>query len=170
MNKLASRRAFLRGAPLREDRTAIIPPGADEDHFFELCVQCDDCVSACPEHIITFDRQGWPVVSLEASPCTFCGACAEACTTGALKPENLSDWPWRAQVTPGCLSMNGVSCRVCQDVCDSNAIGFKLLLGGRSEPAVDQEACTGCGACASACPANTIRFERHETLPQESLQ
>lgn len=161
MNKLASRRAFLRGKPLRKVHDAIRPPGAVSDQFDELCVQCGDCATACPESIISFDAQNWPVVKPGVSACTFCGDCATACSTGALRPELVAEWPWRARVeAASCLSMNAVSCRVCHDTCDHGAIAFKLLLGGRSEPVLDTDACTGCGACASACPANAVTFER----------
>ncbi len=167
MNKLASRRAFLCGKTLREDRSAIRPPGAMEVELYDLCTQCDDCRDACPEDIIHFDAQGWPVVDLSAGPCTFCGDCANACSTGALTPELVNEWPWRASVTASCLSMNGVSCRICQDVCDRGAIRFKLQLGGRAEPQLDADSCTGCGACASACPAGSVSFTRQTSPTQE---
>ncbi|UWR02822.1 ferredoxin-type protein NapF [Ruegeria conchae] len=167
MNKLASRRAFLKGKVLRNDQNSIRPPGADAAEFLELCTQCDECREACPEDIIKFDTQGFPVVQLDASPCTFCGDCANACPTGALNPEHIADWPWRAKVAATCLSMNGVSCRVCQDVCDHRAIRFQLQTGGRAEPVLDTDTCTGCGACASACPAGSVSFERHTPPTQE---
>ncbi|MDA7964430.1 ferredoxin-type protein NapF [Ruegeria sp.] len=160
MNTLANRRAFLRGKVLRQDRSAIRPPGADERGFYDLCEQCDHCVQACPEQIISFDTQGWPVVRFDTSPCTFCGACAQACPTGALNPETVADWPWRAVFASTCLSMNAVTCRVCQDACDAQAIRFTLQPGGRSEPALDPDTCTGCGACAGACPVGAIAFTR----------
>lgn len=169
MSKLASRRAFLRGEVLRSDKAPIYPPGAEPD-FTGLCTQCDECREACPEDIITFNAQGWPVVQLDAGPCTFCGDCVSACPTGALNSDLMADWPWRARVSASCLSMNGVSCRVCQDVCDHNAIRFRLQTGGRAEPVLDTDNCTGCGACASACPAGSVSFERHTpTAPEVTL-
>ncbi len=170
MNQLASRRAFLRGKVLRAEVSAIRPPGTVEDAFYELCVQCDDCVQACPENIISFDAQGWPVVQLDAGPCTFCGDCAAACKTGALVPDNTNNWPWRADVATHCLSLNGISCRICQDNCDLDAIRFKLQLGGRSEPIIDTEACSGCGACAGSCPAGAVTFSRHTLNTPEATQ
>ncbi|WP_082025196.1 ferredoxin-type protein NapF [Ruegeria sp. ANG-R] len=167
MNKLASRRAFLKGKVLRNDRTAIRPPGADEAAFLDLCTQCDECREACPEDIIKFDAQGWPVVKLDEGPCTFCGDCARVCPTGALDPEQVEDWPWRATIATSCLSMNGISCRVCQDVCDHSAIRFRLQPGGRAEPSLDADSCTGCGACANACPAGSVSFERRAPHNQE---
>ncbi|KIC45020.1 ferredoxin [Ruegeria sp. ANG-S4] len=160
MNKLASRRAFLRGRVLRPDRSTIRPPGAVDHSFFELCHDCDVCVQACPQDIITIDAQGWPEVRFENAACTFCGDCADACPTGALDRDRVSDWPWRASFAATCLSKNGVTCRICQDICDRDALRFRLQLGGRSEPVLDTDACTGCGACAGACPVRAIGFER----------
>ncbi|MGR3634614.1 MAG: 4Fe-4S binding protein [Shimia sp.] len=90
--------------------------------------------------------------------CTFCGACAEACGAKAILP--TEGWDWRATVDDTCLSMQGVTCRACEDHCDDQAIRFQLHTGGRSEPMIDIESCTGCGACAAACPSGAISFEK----------
>ncbi len=167
MNKLASRRAFLRGKVLRPDRTAIRPPGALGDDFYDLCHNCDACVEACPQNIIEIDAHGWPEVRFDTDSCTFCGDCATACPTGALDPEKVTDWPWRATLGASCLSLNGVSCRVCQDACDQDALRFRPQLGGCSEPVLDADACIGCGACASACPVGAVSFNRPAQSGQE---
>ncbi|MGI9506278.1 MAG: 4Fe-4S dicluster domain-containing protein [Geminicoccaceae bacterium] len=55
-----------------------------------------------------------------------------------------------------CLSLAGIVCRVCQDFCDPDAIRFRPLGQGRSEPQVDLERCTLCLACAEACPVAAV--------------
>lgn len=154
-----TRRRFLQGSAVGTDAGAIRPPGAHRTSFAELCRDCDLCSKACPEQIITMDQHGQPVVEFEQGACTFCGACADACPTGALHTDLVEQWPWRARINSGCLSRNGVICRSCQDACESRAIRFRLQTGGRAEPILDRDTCTGCGACVSVCPVQSVELE-----------
>ncbi|WP_375174176.1 ferredoxin-type protein NapF [Pseudooceanicola sp.] len=165
----SSRRNFLRGKFNRLDKAIMRPPHAS-DQFESLCNQCSDCVSACPEAIIIRDEDRRPVVDLRLGECTFCGACAEACPTGALDPDLPLDWPWQAQISEACLAQQGISCRACEDVCDPQAIKFRLQLGGRSQPVIDLGQCTGCGACAHTCPAQAVSFQRKQPASPEGVE
>ncbi len=171
MSHLTSRRAFLSVRTIREDRSIVRPPGSEVPGFVDLCTKCGDCVESCPENVIAIGADGFPVLQAIEGPCTFCGDCARSCPTDALQIERLSDWPWRAAITStSCLSMNGVSCRVCQDNCEQNAINFRLQPGGRAEPSLDTDACTGCGACAALCPVDAVTLKRQTTPQTEVIQ
>ncbi len=161
------RRAFLRGKSPRLEPNAIHPPWSLETSaFIEKCTRCDECISACPEKILKKGDGGYPEVNFIAGECTFCAKCVEACDSGAfkktatkgddLKPEDA----WNLNITfkENCLSLNAVICRACGDHCDEQAIQFKLKLGGISEPQVDHEECTGCGACVSVCPVHAVKI------------
>lgn len=164
-----SRRSFLRGAQEHDVKEVIRPPGAHATAFLSLCQDCDACVDKCPENIIAMDPAGQPVVHFSESHCTFCGACAEACPTGALDLDQAKAWAWRAQIAPSCWSLNSISCRICQDACDHNAIAFRLLTGGRAEPSVAFDSCTGCGACSAVCPADAVAFVQRQDLQKEHV-
>lgn len=150
-----SRRAFLRG---RSASPALPrPPGAlAEAEFLERCLRCSDCLTACPEQVIGRGDGGFPILDARRGECTFCGDCANACTTGALDAARLADWPWRATLGSGCLSAAGVVCQACRDACGERAIRFADR--GLGAPLIDSERCTGCGACVGACPASALRL------------
>lgn len=162
----ASRRAFLK-LPKRPRTPPVRPPWSDPASFAAACTGCLECIDACPENIIVPDGDQRPVLEFSAGACTFCAACAEACPTQALDPGREFEWSWKAVVQDTCLSLKGVMCRTCEDVCDPRAIRFKLALGGRSEPLVDDDQCTGCGACAHACPVQAIRLEQPDLQPEK---
>lgn len=160
------RRSFLKGQFEHSD--VMRPPGSvDVSAFPETCTHCGDCAAACPQAIITGDGEGFPIVDLSRRECTFCGACAEVCEAGAILP--ATGWDWRATVGDSCLSLQAIACRACEDHCDERAIRFQLRTGGRSEPMIDIESCTGCGACAASCPAGAISFEVPQQVEQSNL-
>ncbi len=160
----SGRRSFLRGQFCHS--TIKRPPGAvDAEVFANQCTKCNACIDACPELIILRDEDGLPQVDLRRGACTFCGVCARACKPQAILP--ASGWDWRAHVTNACLSLQGVTCRTCEDQCDNQAISFKLMAGGKSEPQINNKLCNGCGACAAACPTGAVSFYETQQHSEE---
>ncbi|SFK48850.1 ferredoxin-type protein NapF [Shimia haliotis] len=135
--------------------------------FADTCTRCGDCAAVCPQAIITADDEGFPIVDLTRRECTFCGECATACEAGAIVP--ATGWEWRAKVGETCLSLQAVACRTCEDHCDERAIRFQLQTGGRSQPIIDIESCTGCGACSASCPSGAISFEMLQGAEQSDF-
>ncbi len=156
------RRQLLRGDP-RGIRLPRRPPWAlPEPAFTESCTRCDDCVRACWAGILVRGSGGFPEVRFETSGCDFCGDCLKACRHGALSapwPAPSLAWRWKAAISDRCLSLRGIVCRACGDACDTEAIRFRLMTGGRARPDVDADACNGCGECLAVCPEGAVSLE-----------
>lgn len=139
----------LRGGPI-----PVRPPGAgSEARFVEACTRCDECIRACPEHVLVRGRGGFPALDAGRGGCTFCGACATACRSGALAPDLA--FAHVVAVSSACVETRGVACRLCADACDLDALRFRPALGGRSTLVVGAD-CSGCGACVSRCPVGAL--------------
>jgi len=153
----AARRAFLkrRIGPASIDHQVPWAVAA----FLELCSRCDDCIRACGTSILVRGDGGFPTVDFSRGGCTFCGACVEACSEGALDRQVVPAWQLKAVIGDNCLSAQGVTCRACGDACDSQAIRFRLQLGGRAIPGLDPALCTGCGSCIATCPTHVIQIQ-----------
>ncbi|MGB0670774.1 MAG: ferredoxin-type protein NapF [Rhodospirillales bacterium] len=154
---------------------AVRPPWTAEDILLRGCDGCGDCVDACPQAIISLDSQNHPALHFRDNGCTFCGDCIDTCPTnvlGTLAPKTeareaeareadarrpATAFPHRVEVTGDCLSLNAVSCRLCEDACDEAAIRFRLMTGGRAFPLISAERCTGCGNCIATCPVRSFK-------------
>jgi len=155
------RRALLRGRPSFNSSEAIRPPWAvDADRFIDICERCHDCIDVCPESIIKRGDGGFPEVDFQRGECTFCEKCAQVCSVAAFEPaprDIEGAWHLVPSVRSSvCLSLNAVTCRVCGDRCEADAIRFRLHTGAMAEPLVDVDRCSGCGACVFSCPVGAI--------------
>jgi len=160
MRQPVSRRQFMRGDFSGRARP-VRPPGAlTEQRFLTACSQCAVCIDACPEKIITRGSGGYPEVNFLQGGCTFCGECIRVCRDGALKhaEDNVVRWPIIATINSNCLSYQGVTCRICGDACDIDAIQFDIKAGHTALPRININSCTGCGGCVGDCPASAIEM------------
>jgi ferredoxin-type protein NapF len=161
-----SRAQFLRG-DFKGARSALRPPWAlPEVRFRQRCDGCGECIRGCPEGILLAGVGGLPTLDFSQGRCTFCGACLEDCGPRALQRsgDGCQPLPYRAQISPSCLALRGVVCRSCGEICDEDAIGFRLQRGGTARPQIDPGACNGCGGCVRVCPVGAIEI-RHPPAP-----
>lgn len=143
--------ARLRGGP-----TQLRPPWSKPEHeFTEACTQCGGCIEVCPTGLLVKGHAGFPIADFSYYSCTFCGACRDACVQECFRASDEAPWDLKAVANSTCLETKGVSCRVCEDSCESAAIRFLLQPGGKATPSITPS-CTGCGACAARCPVQAI--------------
>ena len=164
-----------------ERQTPLTPPGSFSfQHFAQHCTGCQLCVSECPNNVLRPSSDLMhlmlPEMSYERGYCRpECTRCSEVCPAGAIK---LVDQPDKSSIQIGhavfiqknCVAVtDGVECGNCARHCPAGAIEMVALREDDDEspfvPAVNEEACIGCGACEYVCPArpfSAIMVEGHE--------
>jgi ferredoxin-type protein NapF len=130
------------------------PPGVTLEAL-KGCNGCGVCAETCPAGIIKI-ADGVPVVDFSRGECTFCGQCAERCPERVFPPEPVARFDHAMRLQDSCLALNFVDCQSCRDACPEMAIRFRPTRGGPFRPALDEDACTGCGACLSVCPVGAL--------------
>lgn len=153
-----SRREFFRNPGAVTPEPVLRPPWTTGESLTR-CSGCGDCVAACPENILSPDNAGHPVVDFTATGCTFCGDCARACAADVFGPITAPGWDAEIAISDSCLLETGISCQLCTDFCDHEALSFDVMarrpVGALVVTGVN---CTGCGMCLGACPVSAIRI------------
>lgn len=141
-----------------ENTVVRLPWSISENRFIDQCTRCEDCLSACPENIITNGEGKYPVLNFRLGGCTFCQDCVTACKQPLF---NTTEYPWQnqAEINENCLTKQGVFCQNCKDACDAKAITFHYGTNRIPIPIIQPEQCNGCGACVSPCPNNSIQIQ-----------
>ena len=164
-----------------ERQTPLTPPGSlSFDHYAKRCTGCQLCVSECPNNVLrpTTDLMHLmlPEMSYERGYCRpECTRCSEVCPAGAIKPIDKAEKSsiqigHAVFVQKNCVAAtDGVDCGNCERHCPTGAIEMVALREDDDEspwvPAINEEACIGCGACEYVCPSrpfSAIMVEGHE--------
>lgn len=130
-------------------------PGGGPKSCSYGCLGYGSCVKACPFdaiHIID------GIAHVDKEACKACGKCIEAC------PKNLIEFiPYDAKLAVSCssrdmgkkvmsvCSVGCIGCKLCEKQCQFDAIHVVDNIAH-----IDQDKCTGCGACAAKCPKKII--------------
>ncbi|MBR4897242.1 MAG: 4Fe-4S binding protein [Prevotella sp.] len=164
-----------------ERQTPLTPPGAlSVRNMIAHCTGCQLCVSECPNQVLRPSTDLMhlmqPVMSYERGYCRpECTRCSEVCPAGAIKPIDRDEKSsiqigHAVWIKKNCVPItDGVECGNCARHCPAGAIEMVMLDEDDEEspmvPAVNEEACIGCGACEYVCPArpfSAIYVEGHE--------
>lgn len=152
-----TRRNFLRGKRLSTTSAIRLPWVKSEQHFVDSCSQCRDCISQCPENIISIGAGGFPEIDFNKGECTFCQKCVQVCQEPLFTDvENDPAWQLDISIKDNCLAFNQIHCQSCQDSCETEAIKFSYLTSSIPQPSIVESDCNRCGACVSVCPQNSI--------------
>ena len=164
-----------------ERQTPVTPPGSlSAKNMATRCTGCQLCVSECPNGVLrpSLDllHLMQPTMQFERGYCRpECTRCSDVCPAGAIKPideiDKSSIQIGHAVVAPDfCLAATGeAECGNCERHCPVGAIEMVPTDPdddlSPSVPAVNEEACIGCGACEYLCPVrplSAIHVEGHE--------
>jgi energy-converting hydrogenase A subunit Q len=134
-----------------------IPP----DKHIEIedkCFGCVLCREACPYDAIEMEttlaepiRENVP--NINPKLCRRCGACVDACRTGAIQLISSG----REEAHSVIDEEKCVRCGYCSRVCPTEAIKYgeilpRSVVGGKAV-VVDQKDCIGCMTCTRVCPS-----------------
>ncbi|OBT09219.1 ferredoxin-type protein NapF [Shewanella sp. UCD-FRSSP16_17] len=140
----------------RKDNAQRPPWVIDSIEFTDECTRCNACIDACETKVLIKGDGGFPEIKFSEDECTFCQQCATVCEEKVFDVSQALPWTIKASINDSCLTYKGVWCQSCKDACDPRAITFKMAVGQIPKPIIDIDACTGCGACVSPCPAQSI--------------
>lgn len=153
------RRNFLKGRSA-EHYISRPPWALLEFDFIDQCERCDKCAQACEENIIVKSDGNFPEVNFDHGECTFCEACLNICPSGSLdKTRTEKAFPHVMSIEETCLSNKGIVCQACRDMCEAKAITLQWQ-SSVPVPAINEDICTGCGACVSVCPSQSISLNK----------
>ena len=162
-------------------QTPLTPPGSlSFDNLSTRCTGCQLCVSECPNQVLRPSSDLMhlmqPAMSYEHGYCRpECNRCSEVCPAGAIKPIDLEEKTsiqigHAVWIKKNCVVLTDeVECGNCARHCPSGAIEMVPLDENDEEspmvPAINENACIGCGACEYVCPSrpfSAIYVEGHE--------
>lgn len=135
------------------------------------CFGCVLCRNACPYDAITINRTIAPpikenVPNINVKLCKACGACVQACKTGAIHINASGSGEAHSEIDSDIC----IRCGYCFRVCPTDAIKYgelipKTVKGGKAV-VIKDDLCIGCMTCTRVCPSmGAIEVSKTSKLP-----
>lgn len=161
-------RPCLKSCPV--DAIHQIPPHNNIE-IDDKCIGCVLCREACPYNAINMiTTLGEPIreniPNINPKLCRQCGACVQACRTGAIHLESSGTEEAHSVIDED----KCVRCGFCARVCPTEAIKYGEILprsvAGGKAVVVNQDQCIGCMTCTRVCPSKgAINVGKISKLP-----
>lgn len=158
--EFAKKKYVYEGAP---DCFAASKLGGGDKLCPNGCIGLGTCVSACCFDAIKVEN-GVAVIDYEK--CQACGRCIEACPKHIIKliPYDATHWVGCMSVDKGAKTksycdVGCVSCRLCEKVCEHDAIHVTDFVAS-----INYEKCTQCGVCVEKCPRKIIWSDKSQRV------
>lgn len=139
-------------------KDVILPAGAgNKEDFLNRCINCNLCVSNCPNKIIKKADSSYNAVHLDYSEgfCKFdCHKCSQVCPSGAIKKISLEE---KQKTRIGMAMINEDKCSKC-GLCAFACPVHAIIIEEGKVPVLNAVKCIGCGACKNACRFNAIEI------------
>lgn len=148
-------RPCLQSCPI--DAVHEVPPDKNIE-IEDTCFGCVLCREACPYDAIKMEttlsepiRENVPTINPKL--CRRCGACVDACRTGAIQLVSSGREEAHSEID----EEKCVKCGYCARVCPTEAIKYgeilpRTVVGGKTV-VIDQKDCIGCMTCTKVCPS-----------------
>lgn len=148
-----------------------IDPIDGQTKINSTCFGCVLCRNACPYDAITMETKLAPpikenVPNINVKLCKACGACVQACKTGAIHINASGSGEAHSEIDPDAC----IRCGYCFRVCPTDAIKYgelipKTVKGGKAI-VINQDNCIGCMTCTRVCPSmGAINVSKTSKLP-----
>ncbi len=148
------------GNTVKKFKDIILPPGAvNLQRMFNKCLNCNLCIKACPNKILTKANDNFGAVHIDYKQgenyCKYdCNECSKVCPSGAIKRISLEEKQHTriamAVINPDKCS----SCGICNLECPAKAI-YKDETG---KSVINASKCIGCSACKKSCNFSAIEI------------
>ncbi len=144
-------------------KNIILPPGAENpNRMLNKCLNCNLCVSNCPNKILVKADNNFNAVHIDYSKgakfCKYnCIECSRVCPSGAIKKITYREKK-RTKIASAVVKNNCAQCGKCATVCPKDAI----IWHSGQNAIIDDTKCIGCGKCAKICNYKAIKIFNEE--------